>query len=64
MELEQGREFSAPYSVPPYSFDMTLLCGRIRAGLSAEGGDLRLVYDMTVGGATRRCRLNIKVKRV
>ena len=64
MELEEGKSFSAPYSIPPYRFDMELKCGRIRPSLSAEGGELRLTYDMTVGGACRRARLNLKLKRV
>ncbi len=64
MAFELGKTEHSLYSVPPYSFDMTLTPTSIRPSLTKEGGVIRLGYEMALGGQTRSTRLNIKVKRL
>ena len=47
------------YNVPPFSFDMEISTVRIENTLGEDGGILTLLYDMTVGGAKKRCRMKI-----
>ena len=60
MIFAQGKKHETIYSVPPFSFDMTIDTVRIENGISEENGSLSLLYDMTVGGAKKRCRMKIK----
>jgi uncharacterized beta-barrel protein YwiB (DUF1934 family) len=53
--------FNTLYSIPPYKFDMTVTTLRIRADLSEYGGDIDILYLMDVGGAKKRCRMQISV---
>ncbi len=58
--IEGGRT-EALYSVPPYSFDTEIYTRRIRNSLSLDGGEISLIYDMTIGGAKRKTAMKIRV---
>lgn len=64
MEFSRGGEYKTVYSVPPYSFDMTVATRRVDVNLSTEGGTLRLNYLMTIGGQSRAVRMTVSVKEV
>lgn len=62
--FENGKEFNTVYTVPPYKFDMQVKTLRLRTSLSNEGGTIDILYLMTVGGASKRCRMSIGVEVV
>lgn len=62
MVFSAGKTYETLYQVPPFSFDMTIDTVRIENGISEENGSLSLLYDMTVGGAKKRCRMKITRK--
>ena len=47
------------YKVPPFSFDMTIETLRLTSTLSDMGGEINLLYRMTVGGAVRKTKMKI-----
>ena len=55
----QGKKYETIYKVPPFSFDMEINTVRIDNSISEKNGVLSLLYDMTVGGAKKRCRMKI-----
>lgn len=57
MRFREGEEYKTLYSVPPYSFDMIILPRRVDISASRARIDIRLVYDMTVGGVARRVNM-------
>ena len=59
--FKQGESTSSLYSIPPYSFDTEIFTRRIRSSLTQGGGDLTLIYDMTIGGAKKKTTMKIKV---
>ena len=59
LDFEENKTVKALYSVPPYSFDMTVTTKRIRRKLTGEGGEIALFYDMNLGG--RDARVNMKI---
>lgn len=62
IRFAEGEVYNGIYAVPPYKFDMTVLTKRLRRDLSREGGEIRINYNMAVGGADKACRMHIKVK--
>lgn len=54
-------EFSTVYSVPPYKFDMRVKTLRLRTSLCESGGEVDILYTMSVGGADKKCRMRISV---
>ena len=54
-----GEEFNTVYSVPPYKFDMQVKTLRIRGSADANGGEVDILYRMSVGGAAKKCRMRI-----
>ena len=50
--------------MPPYSFDTDIYTRRIRNSLSLSGGELTLIYDMTIGGAKKKTTMKIKVTEI
>lgn len=63
LDFTEGGECTTVYSVPPYSFDMRVLCKKIRNNITREGGDIQIIYSMTVGGADKNCRMKITARR-
>lgn len=55
-----GKTYKTLYNVPPFSFDMEITASRIENSINTETGALTLFYDMTVGGAKKRCRMKIQ----
>lgn len=51
----------AVYSIPPFSFDAEIFTRKIRGGLTLCGGELTIIYDMTVGGAKKSVRMKISL---
>lgn len=51
----------AVYSIPPFSFDAEIFTRKIRGGLTFSGGELTIIYDMTVGGAKKSVRMKISL---
>ena len=51
----------AVYSIPPFSFDAEIFTKKIRGGITALGGELTIIYDMTVGGAKKSIRMKISL---
>ena len=59
--FDEKNEHSSLYSVGPYSFDAKITTKRIRNSLTADGGEITLLYDMTVGGAKKHVKMKIEV---
>ena len=62
--FKEGECTSSLYTVPPYSFDTDIYTRRIRNSLSACGGEITLIYDMTIGGAKKKTTMKIKVSEI
>ena len=62
MLFSVGKAYKSLYSVPPFSFDMEINTLRIENEFDKDGGSLTLLYEMTVGGAKKRCRMKIQKK--
>ena len=63
MEFCLKEDYKTVYSVPPYSFDMTISTKRLEVDLSELGGSIRLNYEMTIGGQSRVVRMTVKAER-
>ena len=59
LDFEEGKTVKTLYSVPPYSFDMTVTAKKVSFEAGADGGDIRLVYFMNIGG--RDAKVNMKI---
>ena len=59
--FREGERTSALYSIPPYSFDAEIYTKRIRSTLGESGGEVSLIYEMTLGGAKKRTKMKILV---
>ena len=57
----EGKSTKSLYSVPPYSFDTEIYTRKIRKDFNGPSGKLSLIYDMTIGGAKKKTRMNIYV---
>ncbi len=62
MIFSAGKKHTSVYEVLPYKFDMTVETLKIRNELFKENqGELEILYNMTVGGASRRAKLLIRI---
>ena len=61
MTFREGEKTKTLYSIPPYSFDMTVLTKRIRSTLTKDGGRLDIFYEMNIGGQDKKVRMRITV---
>lgn len=61
MVFSVGRTFNSVYEIPPYKFDMTVTAKRLSASVTEQGGNIDLLYEMTVGGASKLCRMDIRL---
>ena len=59
--FREGEGTSAVYTVTPYSFDAEIYTRRIKSSLSESGGEVTLIYDMTLGGAKKKTKMTIRV---
>lgn len=62
MSFKEGASTDTVYKIPPYSFDMTISTARIRNSLREHGGELQLIYAMTVGGQSKKVRMKLSVR--
>jgi uncharacterized beta-barrel protein YwiB (DUF1934 family) len=62
IRFTEGEGYEGIYAVPPYKFDMTVLTKRLRSDLTRRGGEIRINYNMAVGGADKSCRMHIKLE--
>ena len=62
IRFAEGERYEGIYAVPPYKFDMTVLTKRLRNDLTRAGGEVRINYNMAVGGADKSCRMHIKLE--
>lgn len=63
LTFTEGEDTSSIYRVGPYAFDMTVKTKRIRNSLTAEGGELTLLYSMNVGGQEKNVRMKISARQ-
>ena len=57
--LEENFEHTSLYEIPPYSFDMTVRSQVVKASLGADGGEIVLSYQRTIGGDTAPVEMRI-----
>lgn len=57
-----SEEFNTVYTIPPYKFDMQVKTLRLKTDLSTSGGTVDILYLMTVGGASKKCRMKISIE--
>ena len=62
MEFAPGKKHDFIYSVPPYRFDASIITREVLAPGPGERVTLSLVYDLTLGGETRRMLFCISEK--
>ena len=60
--FQDSKEFNTVYTVPPYKFDMQVKTLRLKTDLSTSGGAVEILYLMTVGGASKKCRMQIGIE--
>lgn len=60
--FSEGKTTSSIYSVGQYSFDSEIYTRKIRTSFSENGGEISLIYDMTLGGAKKKTKMKIRVK--
>ena len=60
--FKPGEEYDTLYSVPPYKFDVRLKPRKIGAELGSEGGQVDLLYNMSIGGADKAVRMKIWIR--
>ena len=64
IEFAEGQLHRSVYCVTPYSFDAEVKTKRVRCDMDSAGGRLDLLYDMKIGGATKKCRMTVKVEPI
>lgn len=60
--FSEGKTTQSVYSVGQYSFDSEIYTRKIRSSFGEEGGEISLIYDMTLGGAKKKTKMKIRVK--
>ncbi len=61
MEFKAGGQMNFVYSVPPYSFDASLITNKIRIKLNSDGGRVDIHYRMNIGGADKKVWLKMLI---
>ena len=59
MHFAEGESHRSLYIIPPYQFESTVTAKRVRVNLNADGGEIDLLYAMTIGGAGKNARMKI-----
>lgn len=57
--FREGEGNVSLYKIPPYSFDAEIYTKKIRNNITAGGGVLTVLYDMTLGGGKKCVRMKI-----
>ena len=63
MHFSEGESHHSVYTIAPYRFDATVTSKRVRIDLNSEGGEIDLVYNMTIGGADKNARMKIWISK-
>lgn len=50
MVIEQGATHTAPYQMGPYKMDLGVTGKQVICRMDADGGNLKLCYDLTMNG--------------
>ena len=64
MRFEVGKPYIGIYEVPPFKFDMKIITSGIKNRLTIFGGTVDILYNMSIGGADKRCRMKMTVSEV
>ena len=59
MHFSEGESHRSLYIIPPYQFESIVTAKRVRVNLTADGGEIDLVYRMNIGGADKNARMKI-----
>ena len=59
--FSEGEECRTSYAVGPYTFDMITKTVRVRGKIDLDGGEMALLYVMSVGGQEKNARMRITV---
>ena len=59
MLFKEGEDCNTVYAIPPYKFNMSLFTRRVRSDITSEGGILRLLYSMNIGGQEKNVQMKI-----
>lgn len=59
MRFALGKPCTALYRVPPFAFDMKIETLRLCCTLDEFGGEVDLLYKVTVGGASKKTKMKI-----
>ena len=57
--FEEGKSYGSIYEIPPYKFDMNVTTKRMKCSLTESGGVIDILYEMNLGGASKRARMKI-----
>ena len=60
----EGKSAESLYEIPPYKFDTRIYTRRLINKLCENGGEVKIIYDMSIGGAQKKTRMKITVSTV
>ncbi len=60
--FSEGKASASLYSVGQYAFDCEIYTRKIRTAFNEDGGEITLIYDMTLGGAKKKTKMKILVR--
>lgn len=63
LTFREGESYKTLYKIPPYAFDMTVTTKRLAVNMTEEGGEVSVLYLMSIGGADKRVRMRITLSR-
>lgn len=59
MVFDKNEVYNTTYLIPPYKFDMEIKTKRLKSSFTESGGYIDILYDMTVGGASKKAQMKI-----
>ena len=62
--FREGESYTTVYKLPPYAFDMNVMTKKLSVSITPLGGEIRISYGLTVGGAEKLCEMHIAVRRI
>lgn len=63
MHFSKDESHHSVYTISPYRFDATVTSKRVKIKLDSEGGEIDLLYNMTIGGADKNARMKIWISK-
>lgn len=61
--FREGESHSSVYSIPPFRFDAEVYTKRVNIELDENGGQIKLVYNMKIGGADKAAVMKIWISK-